>query len=307
MAKPSEIMRYHTMSVTPFNKRGTVDEGALKEHLERIAAAGNGVFLASVGTGEAKLLSRDEIRRVYQVGVKVLKGTVPVYAAGLGLNDTALVIDMANEAIAIGVDAAYMYGPRTGEANTPTRQEIDQFFADVFAKVKGPLLPANNTTVVNYQVPVEVFSGLARAHARRITAFPSADPNFFYNVRFIDAVAPKPVYTSMTTQLLGLLAVGVRGALGHEGNVAPRLCQSIFAAWAKGDYKRSAQSYATLMRLGVVLSKYGNPRSQKAALEILGLPSSNPRRPYLPLDDAARKELASVLDELEIRKIEGLA
>ena len=307
MAKAPEVMRYHTMSVTPFNKRGTVDEGALKAHLERLALAGNGVFLASVGTGEAKLLSREEIRRVYQVGVKVLKGKVPVYAAGLGLNETALVIDMANEALAIGVDAAYIYGPRTGEANTPTRQEIDQFFADIFTKVKGPVLPANNTTVISYQVPQEVFQGLALKHGRSITAFPSADPNFFYNVRLIDAVKPKPVYTSMTTQLLSLLPLGIRGALGHEGNVAPRLCQSIFDAWTTKDYGRAAQSYATLMRLGVVLAKYGNPRSQKAALEILGLPSSNPRRPYLPLDAAARKELASVLDELEIRKIEGLS
>ncbi len=306
-ATPAREHGYYTMSVTPFNAQGALDEGALREHLRFLASGGVGVYLASVGTGEAKLLSRAEIRRIYEIGVQELKGKTPVYAAGLGLNDTGLVIDMANEALAIGVDAVYLYGPRTGEANHPTQREIEVFFADVLEKVKGPVLPANNMSVTGYEVPIDILAGVAKQHRQRAVGIPSAHGNFFYSVNLAEAARPTPVYVSMTAQLIAAFTVGISGALGHEGNVAPHLCRAVCEAYHKGDHAKSLELFGRLMRLAAVLARYGNPRAHKAALALLGRPCGDPRRPYLPVEDAARKDIARVLDELEIRKYEGLA
>ena len=80
----------------------------------------------------------------------------------------------------------------------------------------------------------------------------------------------------------------------------------MFTAFQSGDKKGAAEAFERLKTLSAVLGKHHNPKSQKAALSILGRNGGYLRKPYLPIDDAARKEIAAVLDQLEVRKTEGL-
>jgi dihydrodipicolinate synthase/N-acetylneuraminate lyase len=131
----------------------------------------------------------------------------------------------------------------------------------------------------------------------------------YYNLRLIGTVGPKkPVFVSMTVQLLTALAVGAVGVMSPESNGASRLCMSVTDSYKRGDYATAVASFGKVMRLSAVLAKYQNPRSQKAALTLLGRPRGGRlRRPYLPLDEEAHKDIGRGLDELEIREIEGLA
>ena len=108
-------------------------------------------------------------------------------------------------------------------------------------------------------------------------------------------------------QLLDALACGGGGALCFEANVAPRLCASVPAAWARGDRAAAERDFATVITLNEVLSRYQNPRSVKAALDALGLPGGAPRRPYLPLPADEAADIARVLEELRIAEREGIA
>ena len=142
----------YAMSITPFDSKGAVDEGILREHLRYLAAAGVGVYLGSYGTGEGPFLTREEMHRVYLIGAEELKGKVPAYAAGHSLVGTQTVIDAAWEATSVGLDAFYLYGPRRHPAGDPTFAEIETYFVDVLTAIELPVILANNTSVTGYEI-----------------------------------------------------------------------------------------------------------------------------------------------------------
>ena len=57
--------------------------------------------------------------------------------------------------------------------------------------------------------------------------------------------------------------------------------------------------------LNLVLSHFGNPRSLKAALRVLGRDAGIPRKPYLPLPEPATKSLAAQLTDLDLSRFES--
>src|SRR5262245_13803379 len=147
--------RIYSMSTVPFDAAGRLDEGALRAHLRYQAAGGVGVYLASYGSGEGQLMRREELRRLYEIGVQELKGKVPVYAAGLGFTETDYVIELAKEAATVGVDAVQIHPPRPGPtgAQRPTPAEIERFFQDVLEAVRTPVLLTNQTVMVGWETP----------------------------------------------------------------------------------------------------------------------------------------------------------
>ncbi|HEX4778236.1 MAG TPA: dihydrodipicolinate synthase family protein, partial [Acidimicrobiia bacterium] len=56
------------ISLTPFTATGELDEDGLRGHLRRLASSGIGVYLGGSGSGEGYTLSRDEMRRVLEIG-----------------------------------------------------------------------------------------------------------------------------------------------------------------------------------------------------------------------------------------------
>jgi dihydrodipicolinate synthase/N-acetylneuraminate lyase len=64
---------------TLFTTTKALDEDAYRKSLQRFVDFKIGPFLASGGSGEANSLSWDEVRRVYQIGVEVCRGKVPVW------------------------------------------------------------------------------------------------------------------------------------------------------------------------------------------------------------------------------------
>jgi dihydrodipicolinate synthase/N-acetylneuraminate lyase len=54
---------------TTFDAEGRLDENAFRQYLQRFVENRIGVYLASGGSGEGHVLSIDELRRVYAIGV----------------------------------------------------------------------------------------------------------------------------------------------------------------------------------------------------------------------------------------------
>lgn len=297
----------HAACVTPFNEDGTLDEGAYRVLLDRLAAAGVGAYLALVGTGEAQLMRDSEIRRSWEIGVERLKGKVPVYACGIGPTDTAHTINLANEAGAVGADAVYIYPPRPLPAPTPQgREVIERFLNEFLDKIRYPVHIANNPFIVGYSIPVDLLEKVVDTYSH-VAAVVNAEGNTPYVVRMLGALRSKTaVIEVLTPQMFTNLALGGHGALCIECNIAPHLCRSVIDAFEAGDSRGVAASFARVLKLHEGISKYPNPTGVKAALSLLGLPGGYPRLPYLLPDQAGRKEIQAVLEKLEIGKTDGI-
>ncbi|HEY1466042.1 MAG TPA: dihydrodipicolinate synthase family protein, partial [Acidimicrobiales bacterium] len=61
------------IAITPFTAEGAFDEGAVRDHLQRMAAAGIGVYVGGGGSGEGYVLSEAEARRLLAISVEELK------------------------------------------------------------------------------------------------------------------------------------------------------------------------------------------------------------------------------------------
>jgi dihydrodipicolinate synthase/N-acetylneuraminate lyase len=61
-----------------------------------------------------------------------------------------------------------------------------------------------------------------------------------------------------------------------------------------------------VLRLHIATQRLGGVSAAKGALRTLGLPGGWPRRPRLPVSEAAAEELAACFDALGLRDVEGL-
>jgi 4-hydroxy-tetrahydrodipicolinate synthase len=273
----------HAMSITPFGADGELDEALFRLHLEYLAAAGIGVYIASQGSGEGDLLSFDEKVRCYRIAVETIGRTIPVVAAGIGLAGwTRTHRALVRAAEDAGVDAVQILGPRPGPL--PMRpDEIEAHFRTLIEEVRACDIHLSvNSVLTGSSVPTFVIEQLLD-ECRHITVVNVTD-------RQLEGAVSKlagrvEVRIGMTA---ALPRVAADGFLSFEANVAPQL---VAAACAQ-------KSFDDLLRLNAALAAGGNPRSLKAALRLLGRDGGELRAPYLALTPPERADLERQLDAL---------
>ncbi|MEQ8839934.1 MAG: dihydrodipicolinate synthase family protein [Acidimicrobiales bacterium] len=296
------------MIVSPFDGAGDLDEAAFTRQSEILRDAGVGIIVGSYGTGEGRMLTRDELRRMYRLAVTTAGGTVPVVAAGLGLSATGTVIELANEAHDLGVSAVQIHPPLGGPVTvTPTAGEISRFYDDVLAEVTGPVVLSNEVMMVAYAIDAALMADLVTRHSQVVAVnWTDANPGPLVDLmQRVDASAIA-VYVGLTAQLPLALSLGAVGGVSFEQNIIPRTCAAIPAAFAAGDLDAMAAALTRVLRLNIVLAgRHMTPRSTKAAMSLLGCDSMNMRPPFQALGDAEHAEIAEVLRELGIENTEG--
>src|ERR1700722_13597292 len=67
-------------TATTFRPDKSLDEEAQRAFLQRLRDAGLGMYLGSAGSGEGHALSRDELTRVYEIGVDIAGDAVQANA-----------------------------------------------------------------------------------------------------------------------------------------------------------------------------------------------------------------------------------
>jgi dihydrodipicolinate synthase/N-acetylneuraminate lyase len=93
--------------------------------------------------------------------------------------------------------------------------------------------------------------------------------------------------------------------LCFEPNIAPRLAAGVFEAAKAGDGPALLARYRQIMQLNLICSKYGNPRSLKEAMEVVGLGPGHLRKPYQRLTDAERADMEAVLKAIDLGSVES--
>jgi 4-hydroxy-tetrahydrodipicolinate synthase len=290
------VPAHKVVVVTPFTEGGDLDEPALQVIIDRLAAFGFGLYLGSYGSGEGHLLRRDEIRRIYEIAVVTSGGRAPVYAAALGFTGTDLVIELAQEARAAGVDAVQIVPPRPGPPGTPPPpHELEAYYSDVLDGFDGDVHLSNEGFLVGYSVPAPLLARLALRYPQ-VTSVNATDPDIGHLVDLLDGLqGTVPVHVGLLPQLPTALALGAAGPMGFEATIAPEACAEMLDDYRSQRLDAFADSYRRMLRLHRLLMQAKNPRSVKAALNLLGVPAGATRRPYLPLRE---HETAQIRDGL---------
>jgi 4-hydroxy-tetrahydrodipicolinate synthase len=292
------------ISITPFDKKLNLDEDALRGHLQRMAAAGIGVYVSGGGSGEAYTLSQAERRRVVEIAAEELKGKSPVRAMGVEPRTAAEMIDFIRMADDCGMDAVQLYSLDMGHGGAPSRAEMEAYYTDVLSAVDVPVIVSTHYSV-GYFIPVELIAGLTERFDN-VIGVNITSPDVTYLVSLVEALDPRvEVHVGGPMMALTALAIGASGYLSSEANTAPRLCVSLIEKYKAGDVAGAHDDFRRLIRYFTIIVGHGGVSATKAALGILGLPGGYPRPPRLPLTDPADLDrLSRTLDELGIPALE---
>src|SRR5437660_427960 len=96
--------------VTPFDRRGEVDEGRFRENLRKYAGVGLGGIVVTGSTGEAPYLTERERLRLVELAREIVKPP-EVMIVGTGLESTRETLRLSREVIARGADALLVVTP----------------------------------------------------------------------------------------------------------------------------------------------------------------------------------------------------
>jgi 4-hydroxy-tetrahydrodipicolinate synthase len=293
------------ISLTPFDDQERLDEAGLRAHLQRMKSAGIGVYAGGAGSGEAYTLSPAEMRRVLEIAVDELKGSVPVRAMGVEPRTANEMIAFGKLCAEVGVDAMQVYSLDIGHVGKPANNEIERYLDDVLSSIEVPAVISTHFSV-GYFVPVPVMARVCDRYDH-VVGINCTSPDINYLTQLCAAIDEHvDIHTGLMTQALGALAVGASGYLATEGNVAPRLCVEVIDRYRAGDLDGLMAAYGRLLKFSdKMLGDGGSIKATKATLGLLGLPGGIPRRPRLPLDDeGATQRLVQMIDELGLRETE---
>ncbi len=292
------------VSITPFDVAGRVDEAAFRKHLQRMAAAGIGVYVGGGGSGEGFVLTPEERRRILGIAAEERGGRVPCRSMGVETRSAAEMIEYLRVAQSVGVDAAQIYSLDLGHGHRPTPDEILEYLIDVLSTTTLPCVLSTHQSV-GYRIPVE---SIARVVDRfdHVVGINSSHGDLAYLAAIVDAVGDKvEVDVGGPLQALTALGLGANGFLSSEANLAPRLCSTVIAAYERAAGQELFDAFGRLARLSMALYGGGGIRATKAVLHRLGLPGGYPRKPLLAVDDATIDGLMTVIEDLRLGELEG--
>jgi 4-hydroxy-tetrahydrodipicolinate synthase len=283
-----------TALVTPFLEDGGVDEGALRELVERQISAGVDGLVPCGSTGEAATLTHAEHRRVIAVVVEAARRRVKVIA-GTGSNNTREAIDLTVAARDAGADGALLISPYY---NKPTQEGIFQHYAAVARAARFPLLVYNIPGRTSSNVLPETLARLA--DVEHIAGVKDCCGNLDQVSQTLALCPPEfSLLSGDDSATLPLLSLGASGVISTTSNVAPREMVDLVAAFRRGDAKRAREIHYRLLPLFGALFCETNPIPVKAALALTGaIPRDDLRLPLTRITAPNRERLRAALKDL---------
>ena len=292
------------VSITPFDATGRIDEAGFRQHLQRMVAAGIGVYIGGGGSGEAFVLTADERRRILEIAAEELEGKVPFRSTGVEARSAQEMVEYLRVAQSVGVDAAQIYSLDPGHGHRPTQAEVLEYLIDVLSTTTVPCVLSTHQSV-GYRISVESIAHVV-GRFDHVVGVNSSHGDVAYLAAIIDPVGDKiEVHVGGPLQALTALGLGANGFLASEANLAPRLCQSVLDSYQRGAGDELFPAFGRLARVSMALYGRGGIRATKAVLNRLGLPGGYPRKPQLPVADAVVDELMVLVEELRLGELEG--
>jgi 4-hydroxy-tetrahydrodipicolinate synthase len=283
-----------TALVTPFRPDGSLDEAALRVHVEWQIAEGVSLLIPCGTTGEASMLSEQEWLRVVEITVETAAGRVPVFA-GCTHNATAQLVLNAKKLAKIaglsGILSANPYYNRPGQEG-----QFQHFQA---------LAEATPLPVMLYNIPSRTATNLLPETVLRLATVPNIigikeSSGVMSQITELLTHAPAgfAVFAGDDALALPVIALGGVGLISVASNAIPGPMSQMVAAAIANDWPKAQALNTRYFSLMQAHFLEPSPAPVKASLALLGGCGETLRLPMVPVSDATRSKLAAILTEL---------
>jgi 4-hydroxy-tetrahydrodipicolinate synthase len=292
--------RVLTAMVTAFHDDGSVDPEGTARVAEYLVDHGNDGVVVSGTTGESPTTTTEEDGLLLRAVIDAV-GHRATVVAGVGTNDTAHSVELAEQAAKLGADGVLVVTPYYSK---PTQDGVLAHFRAVAAAADRP--------VMLYDIPGRSSIAIApdtyrrAAEDERIVAVKDAVGDLYRGVRIMQETG-LAFYSGDDVLNLAWLTHGAAGVVSVVGHVAGPQYAEMAAALGRGDLPAALELYRRLVPLvDVVMHRAPGAMTAKAAMQLLGvLDNRNVRLPLVPASDDLVEELRAVMSDLGV--LEGPA
>lgn len=288
----------YTPIITPFSEDEKVDYGKMKHNLERWGTTDLDGIVVLGSNGEFVYLSEEEKMSVTEFAVKNFNKNKKVIV-GVSCESTGNTIEAAKKAAALGADAVLILPPHYYKG--AMKDEIlRKYFSDIADESPVPVMLYNMPGNTGINLSSSLISKLSE-HPN-IAGVKDTGGNIVQIAETVrDTAEDFSVFAGNTGYLMPALAVGARGATLALANILPQECCELVKLVKENKMQEARELQLKLLKINVLVTgKYG-VSGLKAAMDMLGYAGGMPRRPLMPADEQAKKEI-----EGELRKIGAL-
>ncbi len=292
------------ISITPFDDQGRLDEPAFRKHLKRLRDAGVSVWVAGSGSSEGYALTPEERERVLAIAVEELKGRVPVRAMGCEPRLPSHMVEFVRCAERAGVDAAQIFSLDIGHGAKPTLAELDRYYSTVIDATSLPVVLSSHHAA-GYYLPLDLIETLAQRYPT-FTGINYGGTDLHYLSQLIARFRDRlEIHCAGPRNAMTVLVLGGNGFMGHEGNLAPQLVQSVISTFEAGDMLALRESWGKLLALDAIVKRYGGStlRGLKPLLNAFGLPGGTLRLPRIAISDVDLDAMIKAVLQLRIAEL----
>jgi len=292
MTKPLEGI--YIALTTPFSGDG-VSAAKLKENVGRLNATSVAGYLVLGSTGESVSLTDDEslalVEAVLEAAApdkKVLVGTAREWTRGT--------IDFGARLPARGI-AAVLVRPPSYFKSKMTREALRAHYLAVADASRHPVLVYNIPQ--NTGISLETRLVIELASHPNIAGLKESSGSLSFLAEVVREVSDRFHYFLGSGHVIYPgLEMGACGAILAVANAAPEICGEIYRLFGAGKKDEARRLQLDLVPLNKALMETYGIAGLKHAQDLRGYAGGPTRLPLLPVDEAAKREIAALLRKL---------
>ncbi len=283
--------------VTPFTKDNRLDLETFAKQVNFLIEQGVHLLCHPMHIGESISMTMEERKELARCLVEATGGRVPTFV-NVSVPGTDLNVELARHCEEVGATGMVLLSPYHWQ---PGKEAHIDHFMTVGGAVGIKMIAYNNVGATKVEISHDIMAHLIE----RLPNFvglkdASFDMKYFTEAcRISSEINPEfSVYTGIEF-LLPSMPVGGAGAFSACAEVAPKLTLSLFDACANMDIEKARPlQFKVSNLLNLLMQNY--PSTIKYAMEVMGRPVGETRKPILPLNSDEKVHVKETLTSLSI-------
>ena len=286
----------YTPVITPHTESFEIDHLLFEQAINMLIDSGVSGLIVAGTTGEYYAQTTEERVELMQLAHKIIDKRVPLIV-GTGAIRTEDSIFFAQQAKAIGADALLIATPPYAY---PTGREIALHALAIDREANLPVMLYNYPGRMCVNMDEETLDRLGRSPNFCAIKESSGSPD---RLHMLARDYPHiQLSCGMDDQALEFFAWGARSWVCAGSNFAPEAHIALYKACAvEGDFNKGRRIMSAMLPLMRVLEQGGKfVQCIKHGLTLRGINAGPPRRPLQPLNKDEKRELAEVINTMNI-------
>lgn len=281
--------------ITPFDKNGEVDYGALERIIELQIEGGTSAIIPLGTTGEPSTLSNAERDAVTKFVIEKVNRRVPVIV-GAGANNTVVASELSQKAEKAGADGLLIVTPYY---NKCTQRGIVEHYKYIAARTGLPIFVYNVPSRTN--VNIEADTARTLSEIKNVVAIKEACGDLAKVTELAKTLADCDMDLCMGddgSTAIGMM-LGAKGLISVAANAIPKSMSKLCALCLDGDFIKARDLQFALHDFIQALFIEVSPIPVKYVMSLLGLDSGVPRLPLTKIEPAHAAILKSAFEKIK--------